>query len=61
VAKDGDVGGGRAFAEHLDDRIAGNDVDQEEDDRNHNPEDGERDENPADGFGDGYQRVSSRW
>jgi hypothetical protein len=61
VAQGGDVGGGRALAEHLDDGVAGDEVDQQKDDRDHHPEDGQRDEDAADGFGDGRQVVSGKW
>ena len=44
-------GGGGSFAKHLDDGIAGDEVDQEKDDRDHDPEDWERDEDATDGFG----------
>jgi hypothetical protein len=55
VAQGGDVGGGRTLAKHLDDGVAGNEMDQKKDDRNHNPEDGKRDEDAADGFGESCQ------
>ena len=55
VAEHGDIGGGGAFAEHLDDRVAGDEMDQKKDDRDHDPEDGERDEDTADGFGKSCQ------
>ncbi len=38
VARGLDVGGGSAFAEHLQDRIAGDEVDQKEDQRDHQPD-----------------------
>ena len=45
VAKCRDVGGGGAFAEHLDDGVAGNEVDEEEDNRDDDPEDRKGEEN----------------
>jgi hypothetical protein len=36
-----DVGGGCAFAEHLKDGIAGDEVDQEKDERNYQPDYGQ--------------------
>ncbi len=44
VAQGGDVGGGGAFAEHLQDRVAGNEVDEEENQGNHDPDHGEGEE-----------------
>jgi len=44
VTQDGEVGGGGAVAEHLDDGVSGNDVDEEEDDGDDQPKDGERGE-----------------
>jgi hypothetical protein len=55
MAEGGDVGGGGTFAKHLDDGVAGNEVDEEEDDRDHHPEDGEGDEDAADGLGKSCQ------
>jgi hypothetical protein len=55
VAENRDVGGGCTFAEHLDDGVAGNEMDKEKYDRDHHPEDGESDEDAADGFGESYQ------
>jgi hypothetical protein len=57
VTEGGDVGRGGSLAEHLDDGVAGNQVDEEEDDRDHNPEDGEGDEDAADGLGESCQRA----
>ena len=37
VAEGGDVGGGGAFAEHLDDGVAGDEVDEQEDDARRRP------------------------
>jgi hypothetical protein len=51
VAQDGDVGGGGSFAEHLDDRVAGDEVDEKEDDGDYDPQDWEGDEDAANGFG----------
>ncbi len=48
VAEGGDVGGGGAFAQHLDDGVAGDEMDQEEDDGDYYPEDGEGDGDAAD-------------
>ena len=39
VASGGDVGGRSAFAQHLLDGIAGNEVNQQEDHRHHQPDD----------------------
>jgi hypothetical protein len=50
VAELGDIGGGCALAEHLDDGVAGDEVDEEEDDGDHDPEDREGDEDAADGM-----------
>ena len=47
VAEGGDVGGGGAFAEHLDDGVAGDEVDEQEDDGDDDPEDGQGDEDAA--------------
>jgi hypothetical protein len=58
VAEVGDIGRGGALAEHLDDGVAGDEVDEEEDDRDHHPEDEEGDEDAADGLGNGGQVVS---
>jgi hypothetical protein len=55
VTEDGDVGGGCTFAEHLDDGVAGDEVDEEKDDRDHHPEDREGGEDAADGFGERWQ------
>ena len=41
VAERGDVGGGGSFAEHLDDGVAGDEVDKQEDDGDDDPEDRE--------------------
>jgi hypothetical protein len=62
MAQDRDVGGGGAFAKHLDDGVARNQVDQEEDDGDYDPENRERDEDAADGFGksDQLSVVSSQ-
>ena len=49
VAEGGDVGGGGAFAEHLDDGVAGDEMDEEEDDGDDDPEDREGDEDAAEG------------
>jgi hypothetical protein len=57
VLESGDIGGGGAFAEHLDDGVAGNNVDEKKNDRDHDPEDGERDEDAADGFGESCQLL----
>src|ERR1700737_4323206 len=38
VTEDGDVGGGGAFAEHLDDGVAGNEMDEKKDDGDDDPE-----------------------
>ncbi len=43
VPEGGDVGGGRTLAEHLHDRIAGDQMNQQEDDRDHQPKDRQRD------------------
>ena len=59
VAEGGDVGGGGALAEHLDDGVAGDQVDQEKDDGDDQPEDGQRDEDAADGLGEGDQLYVS--
>ena len=40
VAKRGDISGGGAFAEHLDDGVAGDEMDEQEDDGDDDPEDG---------------------
>ncbi len=53
VAEGVDVGGGGAFAEHLDDGVAGDEMDEEEDDGDDDPEDGECEEDAA-------ERASSR-
>ncbi len=53
VAEGVDVGGGGSFAEHLDDGVAGDEVDEEEDDGDHDPEDREGDEDAAEGFPEG--------
>jgi len=45
VAKRGDVGGSRSFAEHLNDGITGDKVDEEKDDRDDDPKDRKREEN----------------
>jgi hypothetical protein len=37
-----DVRRGGAFAEHLDDGVAGDEVDEKKDDRDHDPENGKR-------------------
>ena len=50
VAEGVDVGGGGSFAEHLDDGVAGDEVDEQEDDRDDDPEHGQRDEDAADGL-----------
>src|ERR1039458_4850308 len=55
VAQGGDVGGGRALAEHLDDGVAGDEVDQQKDDRDHHPEDREGDKDAANGLGESSQ------
>ena len=49
VAESGDVRGGGAFAEHLDDGVSGDEMDEEEDDGDDDPEDREGDEDAADG------------
>ena len=36
-----DVGGGRAFAEHLQDGVAGDEVDEKEDEGDHQPDNGQ--------------------
>ena len=41
-AKRSDVGGTRAFTQHLLDRVAGHDMDQEEDDGDDEPQHGQR-------------------
>jgi hypothetical protein len=41
MAESGEVGGGGAFAEHLFDGIAGDEMDEKEDERDYNPDDGE--------------------
>jgi hypothetical protein len=51
VAKGGDIGGGSAFAEHLDDRIARDEVDEEKDDADDDPENRKGDEDAAEGAG----------
>jgi len=60
VAEDGDVGGGCALAEHLDDGIAGDEMDKEKDDRDHHPEDRESDKDAADGLGETCQLSDLR-
>ena len=50
VAERVDVGGGGAFAEHLDDGVAGDEVDEQEDDRDDDPQDGQREEDAAGGL-----------
>jgi hypothetical protein len=44
VAECCDVGGGSSFAEHLDDGVAGYEMDEQEDDGDNNPEYWEGDE-----------------
>ena len=41
VARGGDVGGRRAFAEHLRDGISGDEVDEQEDEAHDQPDDGQ--------------------
>jgi hypothetical protein len=41
VAEGGEVGGGCSFAEHLLDGVAGNEMNQKEDERDDDPDDGE--------------------
>jgi hypothetical protein len=47
VTEGADVGGGGAFAEHLDDGVAGDEVDEEKDDGDDDPEDRESKEDAA--------------
>jgi hypothetical protein len=47
VTERGDVGGCGAFAEHLDDGIAGHEVDKQEDDRDNHPQDRKCEEDAA--------------
>jgi len=42
-----DVGGGGAFAEHLDDGVAGDEVDEKKDDGDDHPENGKSEEDAA--------------
>jgi hypothetical protein len=42
-----DVGGGGAFAEHLDDGVAGDEVDEQKDDRDDDPQHREGEEDAA--------------
>jgi hypothetical protein len=50
VAEAGDVGGGGAVAQHLDDGVAGDEVDHQENNRDDNPEHGQgRHHPPKDG------------
>ena len=58
VAEGGDVGGGGAFAEHLDDGVAGDEMDEEEDDGDDDPEDGEGEEDAAD---EAWERLTRRF
>jgi hypothetical protein len=51
VAEDADVGGGGAFAEHLGNGVAGDHVDEEEDDCDNEPENREGVEDATDGLG----------
>ena len=50
MAEGVDVGRGGAFAEHLDDGVAGDEMDEQEDDRDHNPEDRKCEEDAAEGL-----------
>ncbi len=59
VAEGGDVGGGGAFAEHLDDRVAGDEVDEEKDDGDDDPEHGEGEGGAAEGVDEA--EVHWRW
>ncbi len=52
VAGGCNVGGRRAFAEHLLDGVSGDEVDEQEDEAYHQPDDGERVE---DALKDGFQ------
>ena len=47
MAESVDVGGRGSFAEHLDDRVARDEVDEKEDDGDDDPEDGEGEEDAA--------------
>ena len=47
VAESGDVGGCSAFAEHLDDGVAGDEVDEEKDDGDDDPENREGEEDAS--------------
>jgi hypothetical protein len=49
VAEGGDIGGSGSFAEHLDDRVARDEMDEQEDDGDDYPEDGKGDEDAAEG------------
>jgi len=47
VAKGVDVGSGGSFAEHLDDGVAGDEVDEEEDNGDDDPEDWKSEEDAS--------------
>ncbi len=54
VAECGDVGGGGTFTEHLGDRVAGDEMDKEEDDGDNKPQNGQGGEKTAKGWGEGH-------
>ncbi len=47
MTESADVGGGGSFAEHLDDRIARDEMNEKEDDRDDDPKDRKREEDAA--------------
>jgi hypothetical protein len=55
VAEVGDIGRGGALAEHLDDGVAGDEMDQQKDDRDHHPQDRKGDKDAANGLGKSCQ------
>ena len=59
VTEGGDVGSGGSFAEHLDDRVARDEMDEEKDQGDDDPEDGEGEEDAAEGLGQLDHLLSS--
>jgi hypothetical protein len=50
VAECGDIGGGSSFAQHLDDGVAGNEMDEKEDDGDDDPKNGKRKQDATEGL-----------
>jgi hypothetical protein len=61
VAESTNVGGGSSFSEHLDDGVAGNEVDKEEDNRHDDPEDWQGEEDASDGSPESCSAVLDHW